>query len=203
MSKKESRPVWAVFLCVSTFLVLKTLDTINVNWYNDYSTKIPKYERGIKAVILKAGSTTFAVKISSTESGHMVYVIDDLDQGMSVTNNAAAVIRSIAHELGEIPDHSLVIYRDTDGQYDGLGVQGGCFVDFYPLGTISENEAISMAAAAADKREEYRDITGIELTPSEHGKDCLGNGQHEGVECCCDECNFYLSCFPGYDIKQN
>ena len=42
--------------------------------------------------------------------------------------------------------------------------------------------------------------TGILLTPSYHGKDCLGNGAHPGYECCCDECDFYLECFPELDI---
>lgn len=37
------------------------------------------------------------------------------------------------------------------------------------------------------------------LTPSFHGKDCLGNGTHEGIECCCDECDFYLECFPDWN----
>jgi hypothetical protein len=36
------------------------------------------------------------------------------------------------------------------------------------------------------------------LTPSFHGKDCLGNGEHPGIECCCDECDFYLACFPDW-----
>lgn len=38
-----------------------------------------------------------------------------------------------------------------------------------------------------------------ELTPSPHGRDCLGNGEHPGIECCCDECDHYLVCFPEYD----
>lgn len=38
-----------------------------------------------------------------------------------------------------------------------------------------------------------------ELTPSYHGEKCLGNGEHEGIECCCDECDHYLICFPEYD----
>ena len=38
------------------------------------------------------------------------------------------------------------------------------------------------------------DITGVELTPGEP-IDCLGNGEH-GFECCCDECDYYLYCFP-------
>ena len=44
--------------------------------------------------------------------------------------------------------------------------------------------------------------TGTLLTPSYHGVDCLGNGEHPEAECCCDECNFYLDCFPDWDRKQ-
>lgn len=39
-------------------------------------------------------------------------------------------------------------------------------------------------------------ITNPPLTPSYHGEKCLGNGTHEGIECCCDECDYYLECFP-------
>lgn len=35
----------------------------------------------------------------------------------------------------------------------------------------------------------------IKLTPSPNGINCIGNGQHE-VECQCDECDFFLDCFP-------
>lgn len=37
--------------------------------------------------------------------------------------------------------------------------------------------------------------TGILLTPSWHGENCAGNGE-QGRECCCDECEHYLACFP-------
>ena len=40
--------------------------------------------------------------------------------------------------------------------------------------------------------------TGIVLTPSFHGEQCQGNGEHPEVECCCDECDHYLACFPDY-----
>ena len=43
------------------------------------------------------------------------------------------------------------------------------------------------------------DITGIELTPGQPAV-CLGNGA-QGLECCCDECNYYLLCFPEFDQK--
>ena len=45
--------------------------------------------------------------------------------------------------------------------------------------------------------EKVLDISGIELTPGEPDV-CLGNGA-QGFECCCDECNYYLSCFPEFD----
>ena len=43
------------------------------------------------------------------------------------------------------------------------------------------------------------DETGIVLTPGNTGKDCLGNGEHfddKGnlIECCCDECDYFLCC---------
>lgn len=48
---------------------------------------------------------------------------------------------------------------------------------------------------------------GILLTPSYHGEQCLGNGEHSDIECCCDECDYYLICFPDWkdfiaDIKK-
>ena len=45
------------------------------------------------------------------------------------------------------------------------------------------------------------DITGTELTPGEPTV-CLGNGE-QGFECCCDECDYYLLCFPEFDPKRN
>ena len=38
------------------------------------------------------------------------------------------------------------------------------------------------------------DITGVILTPGNRGKDCLGNGEHSGIECCCDECDYMRCC---------
>ncbi len=43
------------------------------------------------------------------------------------------------------------------------------------------------------------DITGIELIPREPTV-CLGNGE-QNRECCCDECNYYLLCFPEFAPK--
>ena len=39
------------------------------------------------------------------------------------------------------------------------------------------------------------DVTGTVLTPGNDGKYCLGNGEQEGIECCCDECDYMMCCF--------
>lgn len=43
--------------------------------------------------------------------------------------------------------------------------------------------------------------TGIPLTPSYHGEECLGSGDYPGYECCCDECDYFLFCFP--ELEKN
>ena len=47
--------------------------------------------------------------------------------------------------------------------------------------------------------EKVIDITGVELTPGKPDV-CLGNGE-KGFECCCDECDYFLLCFPEFDLK--
>ncbi len=44
------------------------------------------------------------------------------------------------------------------------------------------------------------DISGVELMPVMCDL-CLGNGK-QGHECCCDECDYFLLCFPEYDEKK-
>ena len=48
-------------------------------------------------------------------------------------------------------------------------------------------------------QEKIMDITGIELTPGDPDV-CLGNGEL-GFECCCDECDYFLLCFPEFDVQ--
>ena len=45
------------------------------------------------------------------------------------------------------------------------------------------------------------DITGVVLTPGEPIV-CLEN-REQGFECCCDECDYYLLCYPEFDAKNN
>ena len=46
-------------------------------------------------------------------------------------------------------------------------------------------------------KEKVIDITGIELRPGNPDV-CFGNGE-QNFECCCDECNYFLLCFPEFD----
>lgn len=51
------------------------------------------------------------------------------------------------------------------------------------------------------------DITGIELTPGNFGKNCLGNGEHYDehgniLECCCDECSYMMCCLKDHDPNE-
>lgn len=34
--------------------------------------------------------------------------------------------------------------------------------------------------------------------PSLHGEKCPSNGEHQGIECRCDNCDHYLECFPDW-----
>lgn len=38
----------------------------------------------------------------------------------------------------------------------------------------------------------------IHQHPSHHGEECPYNGEQPDFECCCDECDHYLTCFPDW-----
>lgn len=46
------------------------------------------------------------------------------------------------------------------------------------------------------------DPSGTPLAPG-HPKICLGSGTFPTHECCCDNCDHYLKCFPGAGRKEN
>ena len=50
-----------------------------------------------------------------------------------------------------------------------------------------------------NSQEKIIDVTGIELTLGNSAV-CLGNGE-QGFECCCDECDSFLLCFPEFDVQ--
>lgn len=43
-----------------------------------------------------------------------------------------------------------------------------------------------------------RDVTGTLICPG-HPKLCLGSGDFQGFPCCCDECSYFLACFPEWE----
>ena len=65
--------------------------------------------------------------------------------------------------------------------------------------TVEQLVKETLLAAMAQSKDPYLDPTGVRLTPSYHGQECQGNGEHPGIECCCDACAFFLECFPEYD----
>lgn len=73
-----------------------------------------------------------------------VLCIEDLDvEGtMSVTNNIENVLNEIM-DNGVIISNKLIIYRDSDGIWDGINCNGrNKPINFYPLGCNTKEEAI-------------------------------------------------------------
>ena len=40
------------------------------------------------------------------------------------------------------------------------------------------------------------------LTPSHHGEQCRHNGENPDYEIACDECDFFLKCFPEWKMDE-
>ena len=83
---------------------------------------------------------------------------------------------------------SLISYEGTN--VDELIVDFHEAVDDYLQ--ICEDEGVE------PEKTKIIDVTGAELKPGKPAE-CKGNGEHEGYECCCDECDFYLECFPDWE----
>lgn len=74
-------------------------------------------------------------------------VIYDRDHGVSVTNDAENVIAYLAASFPDLYQRP-VIYRDTDGIFDGLAVnRNNHFAGFYP---IRERDVLRAVAKAKD-----------------------------------------------------
>lgn len=72
-------------------------------------------------------------------------LILDLDQGKSVTHDAAAVIEHLNSTLPGGIGRRRIYYRDTTGRYDELVTRAGQFAGFRPC---TESQQASMAAVA-------------------------------------------------------
>ena len=70
-----------------------------------------------------------------------IICIVDLNQGMSVTNDAENVIQDF-EEKGLLTLEQLVIYRDSMGNWDQLLVKAGAFDGFKHLGAQDKATAI-------------------------------------------------------------
>ena len=53
-----------------------------------------------------------------------------------------------------------------------------------------------------DADEYFDPYVKVVLKPSYHGQDCPASGDDPAVECCCDECNYFLACFPDWKDHQ-
>lgn len=51
-----------------------------------------------------------------------------------------------------------------------------------------------------EQNDKILDVTGAELTPGKPDE-CQGNGEHPDFEICCDECDYYLDCFPDWEAR--
>ena len=76
-------------------------------------------------------------------------------------------------------------------------IEGEAFFRCVPLGRTF----YMLIGGCMDKEipKKVIDVTGVVLTPGKPDV-CLGNGE-QGFECCCDECDFFLLCFPEFDPK--
>jgi hypothetical protein len=72
-----------------------------------------------------------------------IIIVIDLGGTVSVTNDAERVVE----ELAEHFDLTMcrIVYRDTEGRYDGLALKGGSFAGFVHLGVFTEEEALKLA----------------------------------------------------------
>lgn len=65
--------------------------------------------------------------------GNIIF-IEDLNEGMSVTNDIENVIKEISNQEGSLIGRD-VIYRDSENQIDGIRLDNkGEFKDFYFIG---------------------------------------------------------------------
>jgi hypothetical protein len=69
-------------------------------------------------------------------------LVYDLDGPLSVTNDAERVIETLAAQGVDV-DSKRVIYRDSEGRWDGMHVDRGRFSGFRLLGCASPEQAIA------------------------------------------------------------
>lgn len=84
----------------------------------------------------------------TVDSVTRVIMIYDRDGPRSVTNDAEAVIASLA-AVGIRPDDYTIIYLDSEGVWDGVMTEGGRFAGFKLLGARTPEQALLLAGKRA------------------------------------------------------
>lgn len=74
----------------------------------------------------------------------------DIKRGRSITNGAEEVIADLAAHFPDSFDGYRVIYRDTEGTWDGIAHRGPAFLRFVALRTADRARAIAMARIGID-----------------------------------------------------
>jgi hypothetical protein len=86
---------------------------------------------------------TWRARYTFERVGDVVFVVD-LDEGRSVTDDAAAVIRDLI-ERGIDVDRMMIVYRDISGLWDQITTKRGAFSGFRSLGVLDRIEAVRKA----------------------------------------------------------
>ena len=75
-----------------------------------------------------------------------VLIIEDLDLGnVSVTNDIQNVLETIYKDLEFLPEK--VIYRDSEGNYDGVEHEKGKFIRFFSVNETNLIDALEKVGA--------------------------------------------------------
>jgi hypothetical protein len=77
-----------------------------------------------------------------------VAIMDINQSAMSITNDAEAVVEHLVR-TGRLKSTDILIYRDTDGQWDQLVHKDGKFVDFCMVSGRTMADAIKIVRLRA------------------------------------------------------
>jgi hypothetical protein len=83
-------------------------------------------------------------RYSAERIGDDVIALTDLDRGRSITNDAEQVVATLREHLGDL-DRFRIIYRDSEGRWDGIATIRSHFVGFVPLRCDNLDRAITVA----------------------------------------------------------
>jgi hypothetical protein len=84
-----------------------------------------------------------AAYTAELDGDDVIVIIDHDDGSRSVTNDAENVVADIAARFDLRARR--IVYRDSEGRWDGLVVECGRFAGFIMLGTDNREKAVSLA----------------------------------------------------------